>query len=166
MYQGMDGDVINFRELEGGEMGGLKGSYAFLLKGAGEITMQNTPGMQIYDTYPMDELWTGFIGTYSGKTLTSDAEATFYGVKGGEFVQVGENVVVPPFRGYFRVNAASEAKTLKMNLGDETAINTLAESLNSARAFYNAAGVRQNGLQKGLNIIEMNNGATRKIMIK
>lgn len=163
MFDGVDGDVLTFRELEGQEMSGLKGSYAFLLKGAGKITMQD--GGQIYQE--MTE-WDSnqFYGTYSGKTLASDEVKSYYGFKAGEFVKAGSNVMVPPFRAYFRVNGASDVKAFHVSLSDETAINTLAEGLNSARAFYNAAGVRQNGLQKGLNIVEMSNGATRKIMIK
>lgn len=160
MYESMEGDVINFREVE--DMRGLKGSYPFLLKGAGEITMAD--GGQIYHEWDYADYV--FTGTYAGKTLTSDANKTYYGVKDGAIVKVGENVTVAPFRAYFQLDATSEAKSLKMNLGEETAINSVVEGLNSARAFYNAAGVRQNGLQKGLNIVEMSNGATRKIMIK
>lgn len=163
MFDGVDGDVLTFRELEGQNMSGLKGSYAFLLKGAGKITMND--GGQIYQE--MTEWGSNqFYGTYSGKTLASDEVKSYYGFKGGEFVKAGSNVKVPPFRAYFRVNGVSEVKSFNVSLGDETAINGVAEGLNSARAFYNAAGVRQNGLQKGLNIVEMSNGSTRKIMIK
>lgn len=160
-FVGMDGDVINFRELEG-DMKDMKGSYPWLLVGTGEINMYD--GGQIYHDWTFE--YDTFTGTYAGKTLTSDANKTYYGIKDGAIVKVGENVTVAPFRAYFQLDATSEAKSLKMNLGEETAINSVVEGLNSARAFYNAAGVRQNGLQKGLNIVEMSNGATRKIMIK
>ena len=51
--------------------------------------------------------------------------------------------------------------------GIATAINTL-EALTSGNfeGIYNAAGTKLNRMEKGVNIIRMNDGSTRKVMIK
>jgi len=43
---------------------------------------------------------------------------------------------------------------------------TLTSDGNAVEAIYNANGVRQQGLQKGLNIVKMQNGQNMKVYVK
>lgn len=46
------------------------------------------------------------------------------------------------------------------------AIDGVASSTNNASEYYSVSGVRQNGAQKGLNIVRMSNGQVKKVFIK
>jgi hypothetical protein len=46
------------------------------------------------------------------------------------------------------------------------AINGMSSFANSAAEYYSVSGVRQNGAQKGLNIVRMSNGQVKKVFIK
>lgn len=102
-----------------------------------------------------------FQGTYTQQILNSG-----YGFGDGEFVKCN-GATLNPFRAY--LNIAENAGVKKMNVrfgGEETAVADMAEVINSAKAIYGVNGVRQRGLQKGINIIKMANGETRKVIIK
>jgi hypothetical protein len=46
------------------------------------------------------------------------------------------------------------------------AISGMSSFANSAAEYYSVSGVRQNGAQKGLNIVRMSNGQVKKVFIK
>lgn len=100
-----------------------------------------------------------FKGTYTAMTVPAGT----YGFSGGEFKKVGANVTCKPFRAY--LDLTSSAKALNVSFG-ETAINNIVDDLNNAENIYGVNGARQDGLQKGINIIKLSNGATRKVVIK
>ena len=101
-----------------------------------------------------------FKGVYENTTISSG-----YGFSSaGAFVKITGNVTCPAFRAY--LDLSSSAKSLNVNFGEEDAIKDIAGGLNSMSAVYGVNGVRQNGLQKGINIVKMANGATRKVIIK
>ena len=83
----------------------------------------------------------------------------FYKVADGENNQptVGAN------RAYLQVS--SEAKMFSFG-GDATGISAIEALLNGDAEIFNVSGMKQNSLQKGMNIIKMNDGTTRKIMVK
>ena len=102
-----------------------------------------------------------FQGTYTQQILNSG-----YGFGDGKFVKCN-GATLNPFRAY--LNIAENAGVKEMNVrfgGEETAVADMAEVINSAKAIYGVNGVRQRGLQKGINIIKMANGETRKVIIK
>ena len=62
--------------------------------------------------------------------------------------------------------SASSAKMLNLN-NDATAISTLsALTSGEYESIYSASGAKQNSLQKGVNILKMNDGTTRKVLVK
>ena len=72
-----------------------------------------------------------------------------------------------PYRAYLTVTTPAEGvKALTLG-GDATAISTI-EALTSGNfeGIYNAAGAKINRMEKGVNIIRMTDGTTRKVMIK
>jgi hypothetical protein len=70
------------------------------------------------------------------------------------------------YRAYLTVPASEGVKAYTLN-GDATAISTI-EALTSGNfeGIYNAAGAKINRMEKGVNIIRMTDGTTRKVMIK
>ena len=50
----------------------------------------------------------------------------------------------------------------KTGIEQPTAVATVAEAVE----YYSIAGVRQAGLQKGINIVRYADGTTRKVMVK
>lgn len=82
------------------------------------------------------------------------------------FYQVSEEkpINVPANRAYLTVN--SEAKVLNIGNGETNGINAIQALIDGDAEIFNVNGVKQNSLQKGINIIKMSNGETRKIMVK
>ena len=70
---------------------------------------------------------------------------------------------VPANRAYLQVT--SEAKMFTFGV-DATGISAMDAMLNGDAEIFNVSGVKQNSLQKGLNIIKMSDGTTHKVMVK
>lgn len=70
-------------------------------------------------------------------------------------------------RCYITLPTSSSAKMLSFTTEEETAINAI-NALTSGKieTIYNASGVRQSSLQKGMNIIKMSDGSIQKILVK
>lgn len=107
------------------------------------------------------------VGSYVLQTL--DGTQAFYKVEVGETAYKAT-----PFRAYLTVPVTDEpteeptegVKAYTLG-GDATAISTI-EALTSGNfeGIYNAAGAKLNRMEKGVNIIRMTDGTTRKVMIK
>ena len=95
---------------------------------------------------------------------TQDGTQAFYIVEAGE-----TTYKATPFRAYLSIPEEEEQGEVKAYTlgGIATAINTL-EALTSGNfeGIYNAAGTKLNRMEKGVNIIRMTDGTTRKVMIK
>lgn len=70
-------------------------------------------------------------------------------------------------RCYITLPTSSSAKMLGFATEEETAINAI-NALTSGKieTIYNASGVRQSSLQKGMNIVKMSDGTIQKILVK
>lgn len=70
-------------------------------------------------------------------------------------------------RCYITLPTSSSAKMLSFATEEETAINAI-NALTSGKieTIYNASGVRQPSLQKGMNIVKMSDGTIQKILVK
>lgn len=71
---------------------------------------------------------------------------------------------VPANRAYLTVSNSS-AKAFYFG-GDATGISAIEALMNGDAEIYNVSGVKQNTLQKGINIIKTSDGKTHKIMVK
>lgn len=83
------------------------------------------------------------------------------------FYKVSEEkpINVPANRAYL-TGVNSEAKVLNIGNGETNGINAIQALIDGDAEIFNVNGVKQNTLQKGINIIKMSNGETRKIMVK
>ena len=116
-----------------------------------------------------------FSGTYWSKEVTDGyviAKDCFWNV--AELMKNKPEAVkgakVGPFRAWLDGNAASGPARLAMRIdGSTTGINTpdALDALNDAEAeYYDLSGKRLDELQKGVNIVRMKSGKTKKIIIK
>ena len=91
------------------------------------------------------------------------------------FVRVSQpnvNTGTPKVYDIYVANAGEKSKELKEKFdaewtASETGIETISRSANTtAKAVYNLNGIRQNGLQRGLNIVIMGDGSVKKVVVK
>lgn len=155
-YKGEEGDEVTFQEVDGAT---LEAGKAYLA----EPSFNVTGGSGALVTTPVDGI---FKGTFEKKVLNSDASTTYYGFSNGEFVKVGSNVTVKPFRAY--LEASGSAAKLNVVFGDATGISKIgSESKNNAiKAIYGADGAQKAKLTKGINVLKLQNGETVKVNIK
>ena len=113
-----------------------------------------------------------FSGTYWSKEVTDGyviAKDCFWNV--AELMKNKPETVkgakVGPFRAWLDGNVASGPARLAMRIdGSTTGINAL-DALNDAEAeYYDLSGKRLNEPQKGVNIVRMKSGKTKKVIIK
>ena len=116
-----------------------------------------------------------FSGTYWTKEVTDGyviAKDCFWNV--AELMKNKPETVkgakVGPFRAWLDGNVASGPARLAMRIdGSTTGINTpdALDALNDAEAeYYDLSGKRLNELQKGVNIVRVKSGKTKKVIIK
>ena len=108
-------------------------------------------------------------GTLKGSYVTEAIGAGKYKLNstGTAFGQTTEAATIKPFRAY--VEAEGSAKELTLNFGGETGIESLilhpSSLISHPSSVYDLQG-RKTTLRKGINIVKMANGETRKIVVK
>ena len=110
------------------------------------------------DTYTVDLLTGTFVNMdiTSGYVLqTQNGKQSFY--------KVVDAINVPPYRAYLDYDAEIKA----LGFDDATAINTLEVLTSGAyEGIYSVDGVKLNRIEKGVNILKMADGTTRKVIVK
>lgn len=139
----------------------------------------NTPVI-LYSENPVSQTFTGIaqytspvtVGIFTGVYSDTQAPKGSYvlqnidGVTG--FYKVVDAIpTVKANRCYITLPTSSSAKMLGFATEEETAINAI-NALTSGKieTIYNASGVRQPSLQKGMNIVKMSDGTIQKILVK
>ena len=114
-----------------------------------------------------------FHGTYTTENVSSGyviSKDCFWNVEELNNSTLVKGVKVSPFRAWIDGNAASGPARLAMRIdGSTTGINTpdALDVLNDAEAeYYDLSGKRLHEPQKGVNIVRMKSGKTKKIIIK
>ena len=114
-----------------------------------------------------------FHGTYTTEEVNSGyviSKDCFWNVADLNSSTVVKGVKVSPFRAWLDGNAANGPARLAMRIdGSTTGINTpdALDVLNDAEAeYYDLSGKRLHEPQKGVNIVRMKSGKTKKIIIK
>ena len=124
------------------------------------ISDQNVGGMTFHGTYTTEEVKSGYV-------ISKDC---FWNVEELNNSTLVKGVKVSPFRAWLEGNAASGPARLAMRIdGSTTGINTpdALDVLNDAEAeYYDLSGKRLHEPQKGVNIVRMKSGKTKKIIIK
>ncbi|WP_444366059.1 hypothetical protein [Prevotella sp.] len=120
---------------------------------------------------PMDGM--NFSGTYWTKDVTNGyiiAKDCFWNVEKLKGVGSVTAVKVGPFRAWLDGTSANAPAQLSMRIDDSTTGINAAEALdalNDAEAeYYDLSGKRLDEPQKGVNIVRMKSGKTKKIIIK
>ena len=170
----MTGEELVLKQLEGVVAAGTpcvvkrKGSEAELTFGANKAKLN----MAINDQ-PMDGM--KFSGTYWTKDVTDGdgyiiAKDCFWNVEKLKGVGSVTAVKVRPFRAWLSGTSANAPAQLSMRIDDNTTGINAAEvldALNDAEAeYYDLSGKRLDEPQKGVNIVRMKSGKTKKIIIK
>ena len=170
----MTGEELVLKQLDGEVAAGTpcvvkrNGSESELTFGANDAELN----MTINDS-PVGDMT--FNGTYWAKEVTDGyviAKDCFWNV--AELMKNKPEAVkgakVGPFRAWLDGNAASGPARLAMRIdGSTTGINTpdALDALNDAEAeYYDLSGKRLNEPQKGVNIVRMKSGKTKKVIIK
>ena len=111
-----------------------------------------------------------FSGTYWPKEVTDGyviAKDCFWNVEELKNSSSVKGVKVNPFRAWLDGTSANAPAQLSMRIdGSTTGINAIG-ALNDAEAeYYDLSGKRLDELQRGVNIVRMKSGKTKKIIIK
>lgn len=113
-----------------------------------------------------------FVGSYAPGNLpvTEEGTAEYFFVSGNKFYRsTGPNNRMKAFRAYFKIEPnspnAPALRSLSMRIGDETIIESV-EDEETVVGIYNVNGVKLDSMQPGINILRMNNGTTKKVIIK
>ena len=168
----IDGNKLVLSRIEGTVAAGTpcvvkrNGTEAKLTFGANDaelnmaISDQNVGGMTFHGTYTTKEVNSGYVISKDCFWNVAELMSSNH-VKGAK---------VSPFRAWLDGNAASGPARLAMRIdGSTTGINTpdALDVLNDAEAeYYDLSGKRLHEPQKGVNIVRMKSGKTKKIIIK
>lgn len=116
----------------------------------------------------------GLCGTYQGFTTENvdyPWSSNVYIISGGKFKTSSKSMTIKPFRSFLELdvyNYGGYAKNITLNWDESvtTAINDVFGEDSQVEDFYDIQGRRQEGLQKGMNIVKLRNGKTQKILVK
>ena len=165
----MEGEELVLKQLEGEVAAGTpcvvkrNGSEAELTFDANDATLnmaietQNVGGMTFSGTY-----WTKDVN--SGYVISKNSFWNVEELKGSASVN---GVKVRPFRAWLDGTSAKAPARLSMRIdGSTTGIDAI-DALNDAEAaYYDLSGKRLDEPQRGVNIVRMKSGKTKKIIIK
>ena len=165
----MTGEELVLKQLNGEVAAGTpcvvkrNGSEAELTFGNDNAKLNMTINDQ-----PMDGM--NFSGTYWTKDVTNGyiiAKDCFWNVEKLKGVSSVTAVKVGPFRAWLSGTSAKAPARLSMRIdGSTTGIDAI-DALNDAEAeYYDLSGKRLDEPQKGVNIVRMKSGKTKKIIIK
>ena len=164
----MTGEELVLKQLEGTVAAGTpcvvkrKGSEAELTFGSNiaklnmERVAQDVGGMKFRGTY-----WTEDVN--SGYVISKNSFWNVEELKGSTSVNGAK---VSPFRAWLSSTSANAPAQLSMRIdGSTTGINAI-DALNDAEAeYYDLSGKRLDEPQRGVNIVRMKSGKTKKIII-
>ena len=165
----MTGDELVLKQLNGEVAAGTpcvvkrKGSEAELTFSANNAELN----MAINDQ-PMDGM--NFSGTYWTKDVTNGyiiVKDCFWNVEELKNSSSVKGVKVNPFRAWLDGTSANAPAQFSMRIDDSTTGINAIDALNDAEAdYYDLSGKRLNEPQRGVNIVRMKSGKTKKIIIK
>ena len=165
----MTGEELVLKQLDGEVAAGTpcvvkrKGSEAELTFGSNiaklnmERVAQDVGGMTFRGTYWTEEVNSGYV-------ISKDCFWNVEELKNSSWVK---GVKVRPFRAWLDGTSANAPAQLSMRIdGSATGIDAI-DTLNDAEAeYYDLSGKRLDEPQKGVNIVRMKSGKTKKIIIK
>ena len=165
----MDGDELVLSRIEGTVAAGTpcvvkrNGSEAELTFGANKAALNMAISDQTVDNMT-------FRGTYTTEEVNSGyviSKNSFWNVEELKGLSSVNGVKVRPFRAWLDGTSAKAPARLSMRIdGSTTGIDAI-DALNDAEAeYYDLSGKRLDEPQRGVNIVRMKSGKTKKIIIK
>ena len=165
----IDGNELVLSRIEGTVAAGTpcvvkrNGTEAALTFGANDaelsmaISDQNVGGMTFRGTYTTKEVNSGYV----------ISKNSFWNVEELKNSTSVKGAKVGPFRAWLDGTSANAPAQLSMRIdGSTTGINAI-DALNDAEAeYYDLSGKRLDEPQRGVNIVRMKSGKTKKIVIK
>ena len=165
----IDGNELVLSRIEGTVAAGTpcvvkrNGTEAALTFGANDaelsmaISDQNVGGMTFHGTYTTKEVNSGYV----------ISKNSFWNVEELKNSTSVKGAKVRPFRAWLDGTSANAPARLSMRIdGSTTGINAI-DALNDAEAeYYDLSGKRLDEPQRGVNIVRMKSGKTKKIVIK
>ena len=108
-----------------------------------------------------------FVGVYGAGNIPAGA----FFISSNVFYQAADdNNTIKAFRAYFVLKNAANARSLSYRFGDDYEEGTtdieVPEEEVTVVGIYTLSGVRLNEMQQGINILQMSDGTTRKVIIK
>ena len=165
----MTGEELVLKQLEGVVAAGTpcvvkrNGSEAELTFGANKaalnmaIETQNVGGMTFCGTYWTEEVNSGYV----------ISKNSFWNVEELKTSSSVKGVKVGPFRAWLDGTSANAPAQLSMRIDDSTTGIDAIDALNDAETeYYDLSGKRLDEPQRGVNIVRMKSGKTKKIIIK
>ena len=107
--------------------------------------------------------------TFKGNYISGNVPTDAFFISGNKFYQAtDETNTIKAFRGYFVSEATAGVNALSFIIdGEETAIDGVAaEPKADIVAIYSLDGRRIESLQRGVNIVKLSNGKTKKLIVK
>ena len=168
----MNGDELVLKQLDKDVLAGTpcvvkrNGSEAELTFGANDAALNMaTEGKNVGDMKFRGTYWTKDVN--NGYIIAKDC---FWNVADLQNSESVKGVKVKPFRAWLDGTSANAPARLSMRIDDNTTgINAteVLDALNDAEAeYYDLSGKRLDEPQKGVNIVRMKSGKTKKIIIK
>ena len=106
-------------------------------------------------------------GTYARITVDEEDEPNSYYVKDNAFCKVNGNFKIKPLRAYFTAPSGANSDRYEISVIDEaTALSNLIDEGLSVRSIRDVNGMRHSKLQRGVNLVTMSNGITKKVIVK
>ncbi len=120
-------------------------------------------------TSALNEVDGSGIVTFKGNYISGNVPTDAFFISSNKFYQaINENNTLKAFRGYFEATGAAGVNVLNFTFDDEvTGIDTtVAEPTAEVIAIYSLDGRRIESLQRGVNIVKLSNGKTKKLIVK
>ena len=135
------------------------------------ITLANDTGVNLGDSQSGSVNNITLVGSYESKSIdaASDASKSYYGISSNQFVRAKKTLNVKPFRAYITAEVSSgKANVLRLLIGDDDVTGNVeqTQAAPTVEAIYNLQGVRLSTMQKGMNILQMSNGQSVKVLVK
>ena len=117
---------------------------------------------------PTEGLLTGVYSEDAAIPIDSYVLQTQNGVQAFYYVDSSSDVKTTANRAYLKLPASgAKARVLFFEKEDATFISVISALIScEVEAIYSVNGTPQNGLQKGINIVKMRNGETKKVLVK
>lgn len=110
------------------------------------------------------------VGTYTNTDITEGLTSIYY-LNGDAFHKATAKLTVPAFRAYIKLDSGSgtgaKSRTLAIRIEgeDATGIDNNMIDLDTFEEVYDMQGRKQDGLQKGMNIMRTKDGRTIKVYV-